>query len=268
MFIINHIFQWQRVSWRLQRLDSVMKKKAEDRLLHNSQRYFKKMRGKYAGRRGFVIGNGPSLRFEDLDKLKNDICIASNKIYLAFPHTKWRPTFHTIADELVARKIGSEILRYVPVTHVPLAFARYIHGNGVIAWKMLGAAFDPNRQDVLPFSDDVAKGVYGGATVTFENLQFAVHLGLNPIFILGCDHYYAGESRVIRDVAVPSTAENHFIPGYRSKGELVNPATIPEMNRSYSVAREYSEQSKVAIYNATRGGYLEVFKRMKFDEII
>ena len=45
-------------------------------------------RNEYLGRRGFAIGNGPSLRIEDIGSLSNEITLASNKVYFAFGQTK------------------------------------------------------------------------------------------------------------------------------------------------------------------------------------
>ena len=48
--------------------------------LGNSQLYLSSIKNKFKGQRGFVIGNGPSLRVEDLERIKNEVSIASNKI--------------------------------------------------------------------------------------------------------------------------------------------------------------------------------------------
>ena len=46
------------------------------------------------GKRCFLIGNGPSLRAEDLTCLyeHGEICFAFNRIYNIFEQTPWRPT--------------------------------------------------------------------------------------------------------------------------------------------------------------------------------
>ena len=67
--------------------------------------HFRSLKGKYAGRRGFVIGNGPSLCIDDLARLTDEITVASNQIYLAFDKTPWRPTFYTIEDAVLWDKI-------------------------------------------------------------------------------------------------------------------------------------------------------------------
>ena len=99
-------------------------------------------------------------------------------------------------------------------------------------------------------------------------MQFAVHLGLNPIYIIGCDHFYSNEENIQKDkkVAAPAT-NNHFIEGYRVEGELVNPAPIDIMNKGYAHARAFSDHSGIKIYNATVGGHLEAFKRASFLDL-
>lgn len=77
---------------------------------------------KHRGRRAFLVGNGPSLRISDLDRLKHEITFASNRIFLAFDQTEWRPTYYTICDAVVAKE-NKEIIRTLPF---PKIFADYV----------------------------------------------------------------------------------------------------------------------------------------------
>ena len=81
--------------------------------------YWESLRNQYSGQRGFIIGNGPSLRVEDLDSLQGEITIASNKIYMIFPKTPWRPTFYTIADTILWPKINGEVEDKFSIIHIP-----------------------------------------------------------------------------------------------------------------------------------------------------
>jgi len=243
---------------------------ARERRILASRDYWKSLKNKHQGKRGFVIGNGPSLRLGDLERLNGEISIASNKIYLAFDQVSWRPTYYTVADRLLWRKIRREIGSYVGLIHVP----EFIYGipygirKKIHCWRFLveGKSFD--EYSGVAFSDDITKGAYGGATITFDNLQLAAHLGLNPIYIIGCDHYYAGESDIVHDHAVRvGEQSNHFISGYRRPGEKVNPAPIDKMNDAYSRAQTFAEERGLEIYNATRGGHLEAFPRVILDSL-
>ena len=237
-------------------------------LLLKSKSYWRKLENVHKGSRGFVIGNGPSLRIEDLSQLKGEVCIASNKIYLAFEKTTWRPRYHTITDELVMPKMLKDLPRCFTTTHAEENCSVFPQGMNVRVWKRLVRGKDKTFYG-LPFSLDPADGLYGGGTVTYQNLQLAAYLGLDPIYILGCDHYYADEegSRVNKALKTKSAC-NHFVEGYRTPGELVNPAPIDVMNEAYATAAEFSKRASIRIINVTRGGHLETFPRADFDKII
>ena len=58
-------------------------------------------KNKYSGKRCFLIGNGPSLKAEDLTKLyeNGEVTFAFNRVYNIFDDTGWRPTFYISQDE-------------------------------------------------------------------------------------------------------------------------------------------------------------------------
>lgn len=205
---------------------------------------------------------------EDLDRLTGEITIASNKIFLAFEKTEWRPTFHTMLDPLVVRKIGGTIGQHVKTTYVGEREARFVKGCRVYTFHSLGGAeVDPSEQ--LQFSGDVARGTFSGYTVTFENLQLAYHLGLDPVYLIGCDHYYRGEEGSSAQQKVRHSGDqNHFLPNYREKGEIVYAAPIDRMTLAYRHVRAFADRHNWHVYNATRGGYLEVFERVPLDDIL
>lgn len=120
--------------------------------------------------------------------------------------------------------------------------------------------FKPN----LPgFSDDIVNGVYWGATVTYDlGLQVAAYMGIKEIYLIGIDHNNVGS------VIDPG---NHFIPDYFEDDEagiyknVV--ADFGAMDLAYEKAERYSREHGFRIYNATRGGKLEVFERVNFDSL-
>lgn len=227
----------------------------------SGEAFLRSTKDRHKGHRGFVIGNGPSLRVSDLSKLSSEITIASNKVYLAFDHTHWRPTYASIADPLVWEKTSATLHNFLPEVIVP----SYLDKS-----KSLSLCHVIKRPAIEKFSVNYLEGFSPGKTVTFFNLQLAVHLGLNPIYIIGCDHFYAGEEHCPGDKSLKITheKENHFIKGYRDKGELVFSAPIEAMNQNYRMAREVSERCGITIYNATRGGFLDVFPRVSFASVV
>lgn len=258
----KYLYRWDLLFSRLKIIYVGLKKYNRDKS------YWKGLKNKYKGKRGFVIGNGPSLKMEDLTVLhKNEeITIASNKIFLAFGETSWRPEIFTIADALVWEKVGHQIDPDISLVHTrnDLDFKR--SNIPVRVWKRIRGSY--NKTGTVDFSDDMLKGMYGGGTVTFENLQLAVYLGLDPIYVIGCDHYYGGEEDE-KGITIThkKDVENHFIKGYRKPGEKAGKANIELMNAAYLSAKQYADNNNIKIYNATRGGYLETFERANFDDL-
>ena len=128
------------------------------------------------------------------------------------------------------------------------------------------------RYDVgenLNFSSDMSVGAYGGHTVTFQNIEFAVHLGARNIYLLGCDHYYAGEKDIVENMPVEHASQlNHFSKKYRSAGEKVNPAPIKKMEKRYMDAKLACDALGVSVSNCTRGGHLNIFPRASLEDAI
>lgn len=232
--------------------------------------YWRSTKGIHAGRCGFVIGNGPSLRIADLDRLRGEVTIASNKIFLAFERTEWRPTYYTVVDDIVWRNTVGELHDHADHVFIP-DYLKVPKGTRVKVsmFRSLPVAADHDGSGDVPFSADAVIGFHGGNTVTYENIQLAMHLGLDPIYLVGCDHFYGGslglegEDRVTTD-----QVRNHFLPNYTAPGDVMNPALVSRMTRSYECAQRYAQEHGRSIYNATRGGHLEVFPRVDLDELI
>lgn len=247
-------------------------KKMVNAIVEYDKQYFAALKNKYKGRAGFVVGNGPSLQIADLDKLKQQITIASNKIFLAFKETDWRPTFYTMADPLEFEKYGRELINFVEQVHIPHYLDWHKSSTATRVFRSLGLSNDGTNKVSkfydTEFSDDLSIGAFSGYTVTMENLQLAVHIGLNPIFLIGCDHNYAQPVNVNKDEPIVTLGNNHFIKGYHKNDEKVYPAMIDLMERSYKQAKYYSDKSGIKIYNATRGGKLEIFDRITYEEAL
>jgi len=236
------------------------------RICWRSNTYWRELHGKYRGRRGFVIGNGPSLRISDLTRLKDEVCIASNKVYLAYPETPWRPTLLTCADRLVWEKIRGEIHQHSDRIHL-LSTLKVGPVKAEVVLIRNRCGFQGHRDG---FATDILQGAFGGRTVTYTNLQIAAHLGLNPIYLIGCDHYYRGEAvaRKEGEKVVHEGGMNHFVKNYRQPGEIVNSAPIEQMTAAFENAFRVASAAGIEIRNATRGGYLEAFPRVDLDHLL
>lgn len=251
-------------------------------------------RNRYAGRRGFIIGNGPSLKAEDLDQIKDEISIASNNIFLIFNKTEWRPTIYTHVDPVSPKdnylKETAAVEAELKLCGATPTEKKLYPLDGELLVRVL-----TNSEGWLvtgklpPFSDDLTKGIHHGMTVSYMNLQAAAFLGFSEIILIGMDHRYPKHWHIApdverkpekfatlaevpgRSVPVRGVVKANFCDEYANNYEgskTWGGYCIDEVTRAYQAARRYFDEHGIRIVNATRGGNLEVFERVNFDKLM
>lgn len=227
----------------------------------------------HKGERCFIIGNGPSLRMEDLDQLadRHIPCFAVNKIYLAFGHTKWRPDYLCVSDpKLIAlhdEELDKTVYKEIFYDDTDYHIGKYKKAEGVNFFHMAYMG-DPLPADTprysIKFSDDITICTYNGRNSIYEScLPIATYMGFKEIYLLGTDCSYAKDMHDPRNHFIKTYSENS--PGcFVEDTELVHNMLI----RDYEVVERYSHAHGFRVFNATRGGALEVFERVDFDELM
>jgi hypothetical protein len=234
--------------------------------LNHSGKALKSFKNTHTGKRCFIIGNGPSLKAEDLEQLKNEITFAFNRIYLIFDQTSWRPSYYCAEDNKIIFKSKVEIDELaLDYKFFPLNFPRdyYIKFKNAIYYIF---KFGPKNEEPQ-FSKDIVEGIYWGNTVVYTAIQMAVYMGLREIYLIGVDHNF---SKMIDDqgnIVHNPGVKDYYCDEYNlDKEDLYIPST--EMStKAFQAAKKYADQNNINIYNATRGGKLEVFPRVDFNQI-
>lgn len=248
-------------------------RKAEERNLSKLREF----QGIHAGRVGFVIGNGPSLCASDLDAITGHVAIASNKIYLAFQNTEWRPTYYSVIDSYVLDNIKAEIEGIAFPTFLPDVFGALVKPRADFNFlKLLSeGTWDGSKYlDYTPgFSNDITKGVYAGECVTNFNIQILAYMGCDPIVLLGVDFSFALAKEVATDPSYGTIYEaqgevNHFHPDYRPKGEKWTMPNLHEQRASFAYACDYLSQHGRRLINASRKTKLDVVPRQNLEEML
>ncbi|MCL1894358.1 MAG: DUF115 domain-containing protein [Holophagaceae bacterium] len=226
-------------------------------------------RDKHKGESCFVIGNGPSLRAEDLTKLKSEIAIASNKIYLIFDKTDWRPTYYQVTDFLTFAN-HKEIINKINCTKFILLDCALYYDD-----------YSPDIDNTFYFSSNTCflhrpypyktlfsseLDVLGHGNVTYCSLQVAVNMGFHNIYLLGVENNYP-KSITHDGEIVLRNLDSHFCSDYDAGRPHISVSHPDYINATYEVARKYADAHGIKIYNATRGGKLEVFERIDFDTL-
>lgn len=244
----------------------------------------KRYKDLYKGKRCFIIGNGPSLTIEDLEKLKGEITFASNSIYALYKHTSWRPTFHCAWDESFCKKMMSEKEDVEWLASNCEAFFTSIMSEG-FAYRdcedirNLYYVKDVRGNDGKPglprFSDDCSRQVYSSGSIAYMMLQLAVYMGFEEMYLLGMDCSFSVEKYSDGSVTRNDVRDhNHLIQqmeegqGMALSEEAGIFAGIDMIMDGYRAAKQYADLHGIRICNATKGGKLELFPRVDLDKVI
>lgn len=223
------------------------------------------MQSSRRSKRCFIVGNGPSLKVSDLDRLADEDCFAANHIYKLFDQTRWRPKYYVLQDRytVMDRPLESIEAQYLFLGSYFLRCNHFeVPENAYVFYdrRDLGRG---NRY--LSFSDDVRRYISVNYTVTYSMMQIAASLGYREVYLLGLDHTYSVETDDKGVVIQRNNVMNHAYEDVNK--EIV--ANVRGMERAYESAKHYSDsRDNFRIANATRGGRLEVFDRVDLGELL
>jgi hypothetical protein len=215
--------------------------------------------------RAFIVGNGPSLNNTNLDLLEDEISFGVNRIAGIYDKTSWRPTHYVRAEEASTgydpkiyssdmethRDLGCEIW----ANEFFLRATDGIHKSGLYR-QIRGCAhyamhFD--HPDCPPVYHLPRLCTFGSSV----NVAIQIALGImniDTVYLIGCDMGYK------------ENGQNHYDPNYtQGVGELRD-ARYTELDilQAHMIAARSFPQR---IINATVGGSLEVYPRVRLEDV-
>lgn len=230
----------------------------------NRQKYssLKQYKNRHRGQRVFIIATGPSLTIEDVNLLKGEVCFGMNSIFKFFDYTDWRPEYYAIFDSTVYDRVKEDIDK----VHLNCIFK-----PDSFEWKadnIKEVACLPNlcstgeerahykRWDIKHFSNDISEMVYSGTSVVYFIAQICFYMGFDEIYLLGADcSNFGTHSKMV------SYKDENKISGTQED-------TIRGIMTDYMKIKEEADKRGIKVFNATRGGKLEIFPRVKLETII
>lgn len=235
----------------------------------------RRLKNSYNGKRCFIVLTGPSMTLDDLALIQNEVTISVNSIINVLDKTSFRPTFYMIQDKSVLLKLEDK-LKTMPLENVYIGIGNlgkksgscitideigasketkgwnYYHLDSAKSWYYVNF----EKEKLVPnFSEDCNFCIYDGCTVVYSALQLAMYMGFREIYVLGADCDYSGSVRHIGEYDKETVY---------SKAEEIQNALF----KSYEVAFKYAKKKGIKLYNATRGGKLEVLPRVNLEDVI
>lgn len=225
-----------------------------------------KFRNIHRGKRCFIVATGPSLTIEDVEKLKGEICWTCNSGINLFDKTDWRPDYYAIADGRVFEKVKDRLDSEI--------FKASFFNEKDIRWKgtrlyplpiQVSLVMDEETRRCVPrfmrkkqVSTNITKRVFMGDNITFIIMQICLYMGFSEIYLLGCDCNYKGAD--IHSEGLTYAEEDKLFESADYVGW--------SMIQDHKCMKKAVDRLGVRIFNATRGGMLEVYPRVNLDEVL
>lgn len=226
---------------------------------------------KYKGKRCFLVGNGPSLKADDLTKLhKNgDITFAFNRVYNIFDDTPWRPTFYISQDEKMLAGCQDVVNSLeLPCKFIPIQLNWYHDINiNDASYFNIKPQLSENPDEYL-FSDDIAKEIYHSGTGMYTAVQMAAYMGFCEIYFIGVDHHFHTSINNKGEIVVDNTVKDYFSDKYNTDKDKLYIPNTEKSTLTYVAMKKHCDERNIKVFNVTRGGKLEVFPRVDFDTLI
>ena len=230
-----------------------------DPAVRRSLRSCEALRNRHSGERCFLLGNGPSLRKTDLTRLRNDVVIGTNRVYLLFDELGFSTTYYVAINHLVMEQCAAEIAALPMPKFLNMASRKVAQDTpSTVFLRPVGGP---------RFCTDVSQGFWHGATVTFAALQVAYHLGFHEVVLLGVDHHFETKGQPHDEVVSTGDDPNHFDPRYFGSGFRWNLPDLATSELAYGIADYVFRQVGRRIVDATVDGHLRVFPRVDFDSL-
>jgi hypothetical protein len=232
---------------------------------------------RHKGKPAFVIVNGPSLASQDILCLKDQISFVVSGFWKHEAVLNWQTTYYSLLDSNYFNNTESTKGFYENLNQriqKSTFFLPLFRGFDAMAKNN----FLPEQQTyyVATAGDNVSTNeltdvVQRFAGVSAFALSQAIYMGCNPIYLLGFDHNYLANRGV----------DQHFYQGDILKGHPSTNVPLCELTayddemranlhlwKNYRVLDAVAKSKNIKIYNASNGGYLDVFERVDYEKVI
>ncbi|HPH97341.1 MAG TPA: DUF115 domain-containing protein [Anaerolineaceae bacterium] len=212
----------------------------------------------HAGKRCFLIGNGPSLRQTDMSLIKNEYSIGLNRLYMAFEELGFSTTYLVSVNDLVLEQCAADFSALKMPCFFSWRARRWLKASPTLHF------LDTDYTGPENFSGDATGRLFEGFTVTYVGMQLAFYMGFTEVILIGVDHNFTTKGPANTTVTSQGDDPNHFSPGYFGKGFRWQLPDLEGSERAYILAREAYAKAGRRIVDATVGGKLTIYPKVDY----
>ena len=220
---------------------------------------------RHIGETCYIIGNGPSVKFADLERIKDRITMVANRFHRCYDQTSFRPTYTFLEDRLM---VANHAYTIASSCESPLFIPVHL-SRGMMNPNLVRYVLNPNPK-FDKISNNMISGNYFGGSVLFGAIQAAMFMGCKRLIIYGLDHSFTVPKSLESDqrLVVSNNEQNHFIKNYRASSEVWAKPQTEAIERGYYLASKFCKENGIEIINTSRKTKLKAFALGNFDDYI
>jgi hypothetical protein len=238
------------------------------------------LRGRHAGARCFILCTGPSVRKQDLRRLKGELVISASSAYLHADFEVFKPAYHCVPQITYGKMTEGDVITWFREMGEHIGEAAMILSSGEQAlveskglfaghrvhYLRLGGETDYSDGSVLP---DLTGPLPGPQSVPIMALMLALYLGCTRIYLLGTDHdhFITGTYTHFYDRSPVSGKDNSVTDGKVAISRYDELQAFARLWRQYRWLKLCAAQAGARIFNATAGGALDEFERAEYGAL-
>lgn len=252
---------------------SMLLVRKEERILLNRNIDLK---NRHKGERCFILATGPSIQKQDIEVLKNEICISVSNFFVHRCYGIIRPRYHCIAPyhppitEDAWTKWMWALRKSVVQTELFFDIADRFRNEMIFDGKPVHyLKFGGQSEIIVESPIDITRRMPTPQSVSIMAIYVALYMGFSEIYLLGCDHDWILHLNVSRHFY--SETEHELVKsGYNEwfGGDFGSYCQdYVNLWRQYKAINDMARICSSEIYNATAGGLLDVFPRVDLKEM-
>lgn len=265
----NGVSDERIISFDDQEILDVISYRLIDTVVFDKNSYIK---DRYKGKRGFAVGNGPSLTKDVLAKISKEYSFSTNYAYQMVGIEGWKPTGYVLNDSDVVCNLVKNNPKVLTKEYADFIF---INALSMInheeyyneEWYYF---YTKRRRKSLKYSaeSDLLNPILDLGTTMHIILQIMMYMGFNEIYLVGMDYrfpYWEDEDgKVVKDEkcnVAHSVLQTEVKGGAYPGGGYA----IYWMTRGFEAILKCAEEKNIKIYNVTPNSALTVFEHRDFD---
>jgi hypothetical protein len=239
------------------------------------------LKDRHRGARVFILCNGPSVKKQNIQPLKDELVISVSSGYLHPDYAEIAPGYHCVPQITYGLMTRTDVVAWFREMHDRLGKATLILSDteeplvreeGLfpgrdVRYVHLKGLFSDLPPGTIP---DLTAAIPGIQSVPILALMLAMYMGGDKLYLLGTDHdhfrsgeyQYFYEPTVLKGKDISVDEKGKLRGGWF--GELSGLANLWSQYRSL---KQIAHANSIEIFNATSGGELDEFPRVELKDV-